>query len=59
MEAAHRNQQFEEDKQGEPVVAAGFAAGIPAADHSLPVELGSLAVAGHMLQAGSSYFGCN
>lgn len=58
-EAAHRNQQPEEDKQEEPVAAAGFAAGIPVAGRSLPAGLGSPAVAGHMLLAGSSYFGCN
>lgn len=59
LEADHKNQRLEEDKQEEPVAAAGFAAGIPAAGHSLPAEPGSPTVAGHMLLAGSSCFGCN
>lgn len=59
LEAAHRNQQPEEGKQEEPVVSAGSAAGTPAAGCSLPAGPGSQAVAGHMLLAGSSYFGCN
>lgn len=55
------NQQIEGDKQEVPVAAAaGLAAGSPVADHSLlPAELGSLAAAGHMLRAGSSYSGCS
>lgn len=60
LEAAHRNQQPEEDKQEEPVAAAGSAAGTrSAAGRSLPAGPGSQAVAGHMLLAGSSCFGCN
>lgn len=57
------SQQIEGDKQEVPVAAAaaaGLAAGSPVADHSLPpAELGSLAAAGHMLRAGSSYSGCS
>lgn len=52
-------QQIEGDKQEVPVAVVGLAAGTPAADHSLPADLGSLAAAGHMLTAGSSYSGCN
>ena len=59
METARRNQQPEEDRQEEPVAAAGSVAGIPAAGHSLPAGPGSQAVVGHKLLAGSSYFGCN
>lgn len=47
-----------EGKQEEPV-AAGSAAGSPAAGHSWPAGPGIQAAAGHMLLAGSNYFGCN
>ena len=57
LEAAHRNQKPEEGKQEEPGTAAGTVAGSPA-DRSLPAQPGSLTVAGHMLLAGSNYFGC-
>lgn len=53
------SQQIEGDKQEVLVAVAGLAAGTPVADHSLPVDLGSLAAAGHMLTAGNSYSGCN
>lgn len=59
LEADHRNQKLEEGKQEEPVAAAGPAAGIPAAGRNLPPGPGSQTVAGRMLLAGSSYFGCN
>lgn len=46
-------------KQEEPVAAVGSAAGIPAAGHSLAAGPGTQVVVGHILLAGSSYFGCN
>lgn len=59
MEAAHKTPRPEEDKLVGLVAVAGFAADIPAADHNLSAGTGSLAAAGHMLPAGSSYFDCN
>lgn len=53
------NRQIEGDKQEVPVAVAVLAAGTPVVGHSLPADLDSLAAAGHMLTAGSSYFGCN
>lgn len=59
LEAAHRNQQPGEGKQEVPVAVLVSVAGIPAADHTLAAGLGNQAAVGHILLAGSSYFGCN